>query len=84
MFPLDTVRDAAGGCLSRVRNCEVMDVLDVLPELPKMELLALEFVYETESEVTERIRAAHDALKGKRPPRRGTTRGHWARGLATS
>ncbi len=83
VFPLDPVREGTGGCLNRVRNCEVMDILDVLSELPMPELLALEFVYETEREVAERVRAAQDALTGKSPPRRGTTRGHWARGLAT-
>ncbi len=83
VFPLDPVRDGTGGCLTRVRNCEVMDILDVLPKLPTIGLVALEFVYETEGEVAERICAAHDALTGKRPPRRGTTRGHWARGLTT-
>ncbi len=83
VFPLDPVREGMGGCLNRVRNCEVMDILDVLSELPTPELLALEFVYETEREVAERVRAAQDALTGNSPPRRGTTRGHWARGLIT-
>lgn len=83
VFPLDPVREGTGGCLNRVRNCEVMDILDVLSELPTPELVALEFVYETEREVKERVSAAQDALAGKSPPRRGTTRGHWARGLAT-
>ena len=83
VFPLDSVQDGAGGCLNRVRNCEVMDILDVLSELPMPELVALEFVYETEREVADRVRAAQEALNGKSPSRRGTTRGHWARGLTT-
>ncbi len=83
VFPLDPVWDETGGCLTRVRNCEVMDVLDVMTELPMPELLALEFVYETEREVADRVGAAREALAGKNPPRRGTTRGHWARGLTT-
>lgn len=83
VFSLDALRDTATGCLTRVRNCEVMDILDVLSELPTPQLLALEFVYESAREVEERVRAACDALKGTIPPRRGTTRGHWARGLTT-
>lgn len=83
VFPLDALRDITGGCLTRVRNCEVMDILDVLSELPTPQLLALEFVYESEREVEERVRAAFGALHGTIPPRRGTTRGHWARGLTT-
>jgi len=82
-FPLDPVREAPGRCLNRLRNCEVMDILDELRALPAPALLALEFVRETEDEVGERVRAARAALSGGGPPRRGTTRGHFARGLAT-
>lgn len=95
VFPLDPVtghpvtghpvtgrpESGLGGCLTRVRNCEVMDILDVLHELPAPACAALEFVFETEEEVAERVHAARTALFGGSPPRRGSTRGHWARGL---
>jgi hypothetical protein len=68
-------------CLTRVRNCDTLDILDVLCELPQFGCVALEFVYETPFEVRERISAARAALKGGTPERIGQTRGHWARGL---
>jgi hypothetical protein len=69
------------GCLTRVRNCAILDLLDVLRELPRIGCAALEFVYETQEEVLERVCAACEALRGASPARRGDTRGHWARGL---
>ncbi len=80
IFPLDPVR-MRQGCLTRVRNCAILDLLDVLRELPRIGCAALEFVYETQEEVLERVCAACEALRGASPARRGDTRGHWARGL---
>ncbi len=80
VFSLDPVR-MRQGCLTRVRNCAILDLLDVLCELPQIGCAALEFVYETPEEVAERVGAARAALCGASPARRGDTRGHWARGL---
>ena len=80
VFPLDPVR-MGKECLTRVRNCDTLDILDVLCELPQYGCAALEFVYETPYEVRERISTARAVVKGETPERRGQTRGHWARGL---
>ena len=79
-FSLDPMR-MQHGCLTRVRNCDILDLLDVLHELPQIGCAALEFIDETPEEVSERVGAAREALRGSSPARRGDTRGHWARGL---
>ncbi len=79
LFPLDAVHQQ-GGCLVRVRNCEVLDVLDLLNELPNPDCVALEFFDEPEQVLRERVQAAKAALAGEKVERVGTTRGHWNRG----
>ncbi len=80
VFPLDPVR-MRSGCLTRVRNCAILDLLDVIGDLPQIGCVALEFTYETPEEIAERVIAARGALCGSRPLRLGDTRGHWTRGL---
>lgn len=93
IFPLDTTGDGeSGNCLTRVRNCDILDILDVVGENPRPSLLALEFFDEPEEAVSQRVQAACYVLdeykdmnhkKRAAPARMGMTRGHWARGWET-
>lgn len=96
VFSLDRI-DAAGDgqtkcCLTRVRNCDTMDILDSIGENPQPEILALEFFDESAETITQCVYTARSVFGGCRignskkecaTARTGITRGHWARGWET-
>lgn len=78
-FALDPVKGRAH-CLTRVRNCDTLDILDSLHTITPKAVM-LEFFDESIAEVKDRVHAAQAVMNGHAALRHGATRGHWARGL---